>query len=195
MPVGGAESLVLYVADSANTSIAELTQHEYAFDVDAEAALDFRATLSWIDPPTTALAVVQLVNDLNLAVVSPNGTTHTMWASGVVDTVNVNERVIVAAADVESGTWTVRVSAERLTTDVQRYSLVVNGAITSAVVGGANARTLLASNPSRTSSSSSSDTSADPALSSDGSMASSSWSPTVFLISVMASMLGSACSM
>ncbi|CAM9132369.1 unnamed protein product [Laminaria digitata] len=52
-----------------------------------------------------------------------------MWASGNADSVNVNERVIVAAADVESGNWTVQVSAGPLTTELQSYSLVVNGAI------------------------------------------------------------------
>lgn len=129
MPLGGDGSLALFVADSANTSIPELSQHEFTFDVDADADLEFRATLSWIDPPSTALGAVQLINDLDLAVVAPNGTIHTMWASGVADSVNVNERVIVDVSDVESGNWTVRVSAERLTTEFQRYSLVVNGAI------------------------------------------------------------------
>lgn len=100
MPLGGDEGLVLFVADSANISIPELTQHEFVFDVDAEAGIDFRVTLSWIDPPTTAFAAVQLVNDINLAVVSPGGTTHTMWTSGVADSVNVNERVIVAVEGV-----------------------------------------------------------------------------------------------
>ncbi|CAN0345869.1 unnamed protein product [Laminaria digitata] len=53
-----------------------------------------------------------------------------MWASsGAADSVNVNERVIIAGADVESGTWTVRVSTNGLTTESQSYSLVVNGAI------------------------------------------------------------------
>ncbi|CAM9132446.1 unnamed protein product, partial [Laminaria digitata] len=129
MPLEGDGDLALFVADSANTSIPELTQHEFSFEVDAGAGLDFRATLSWIDPPATALATVQLVNNLDLVIFSPSGTTHTMWASGVADNVNVNERVIVAAEDVESGNWTVRVSAGRLTTYFQRYSLVVNGAI------------------------------------------------------------------
>ena len=129
MPLGGEGSLTLFVADSANTSIPELSQQEFVFEVDADAGLDFRATLSWIDPATSAFAAVQLVNDLDLAVVSPSGTSHTMWTSGVADSVNVNERVVIAAEDMESGNWTVRVSAEMLITEVQSYSLVVNGAI------------------------------------------------------------------
>lgn len=129
MPLDGEGSLTLFVADSASATISEHSVQEYVFNVDAEAALDFRATLSWIDPPATSISVVQLVNDLDLTVVSPTGTTHSMWASGVKDSANVNERVIIAAADLESGNWTVQVSTDRLTTEVQSYSLVVNGAI------------------------------------------------------------------
>lgn len=128
LPLNGEGSLSLFVVDHA--SLPELDSQEFVFDVDADAALDFRATLSWIDPASTAFAGDQLVHDLDLEVVSPNGTTHIMWASsGEVDTSNVNERVIIAAADVESGTWTVRVSTKSLLTESQRYSLVVNGAI------------------------------------------------------------------
>lgn len=130
MPLDGKGSLALFVADQA--SLPELSSQEFVFDVDADDGLDFRATLSWIDPPASSVAGVQLVHDLDLELVSPSGTTHIMWASsGEVDTSNVNERVIIAAADVESGTWTVRVSTKELLTDSQSYSLVVNGAILS----------------------------------------------------------------
>lgn len=129
MPLGGEGSLVLFVADAASTSIPEISEHEYRFEVDGSAGLDFRATLSWIDPAATSLSVKQLVHDLDLAVSSPSGSRHTMWQSGVADDSNVNERVIVDASDVESGTWTVSVRSNSLTTEFQSYSLVVNGAI------------------------------------------------------------------
>eukprot|EP00904_Undaria_pinnatifida_P010989 jgi/Undpi1/701/HiC_scaffold_10.g04165.m1 len=127
MPLDGEGDLALFVADSA--FLPELNSQEFYFDVDASAGLDFRATLSWIDPPASSSSVTQLVHDLDLVVESPSGTTHTMWANGVADSVNVNERVIIAAADVESGTWIVRVSTNRLLGESQNYSLVVNGAI------------------------------------------------------------------
>lgn len=133
MPLAGNGSLVLFVADAANTTIPELTRQEYNFTVDGDAGVDFRATLSWIDPPTATLSRVQLVHDLDLVVVSPSGARYTMWASGETDTTNVNERVVVDAADVESGVWRVWVGAKRLGTDVQSYSLVVNGAISAVV--------------------------------------------------------------
>ncbi|CAM9790716.1 unnamed protein product, partial [Ectocarpus fasciculatus] len=129
MPLGGEGDLVLFVADALDTSIAEGTLDEYLFDVDADAGLDLRATLSWIDPPATATSAIQLMHDLDLVVLSPDGTTYRMWGSDTTDNRNVNERVIVDADDVETGTWTVWVSANSLITDSQSYSLVVNGAI------------------------------------------------------------------
>ena len=135
LPIATNNSLALYVADASGTSIGDSSEREYLFDVDAEAGLDFRATLCWIDPPASSFSVVQLVHDLDLSVVSPSGTTFTMWSSGDKDTLNVNERVVVDATDVESGTWTVLVSSNSLTTDEQSYSLVVNGAISPAAGG------------------------------------------------------------
>ena len=139
MPLAGEGNLTCFVADSSYTSISELTRIEHNFDVDADAGLDFRVTLSWTDPPASTFSSKQLVHDLDLAVISPSGTRYTMWASGKTDTVNVNERVIVDAADIESGTWSVWVWAKSLTTDVQSYSLVVHGAISPATGEGASA--------------------------------------------------------
>ena len=137
MPLAGNGSLVLFVADAATTSIPELTRREYNFTVDGDAGLDLRVTLSWIDRPSTTFSSVQLADDLDLSVVSPSGTRYTMWASGETDAVNVNERVIVDAGDVESGAWSVWVWAKRLGTDAQSYSLVVTGAISAAAAEGA----------------------------------------------------------
>ena len=146
MPLAGDEGLSCFVADSSYTSISELTRVEYKFDVVAEAGLDFRATLSWVDPPASTFPSKQLVHDLDLAVISPRGVRYTMWASGVTDTVNMNERVIVDAEDMESGVWLVWVWAKSLTTDAQSYSLVVNGGISPA--GGAGTITTSSSTPS-----------------------------------------------
>ncbi|CAN0198353.1 unnamed protein product [Ectocarpus sp. 6 AP-2014] len=138
MPLEGEGDLVLFVADALDTSIAAGTLDEYLFDVDADAGLDLRATLSWIDPPATATSAVQLVHNLDLVVVSPDGTTYRMWGSDTTDNRNVNERVIVDATDVVTGTWTVWVWANRLVTDSQSYSLVVNGAISPGTGEGAS---------------------------------------------------------
>lgn len=138
LPLNGAGDTALFVADAQDTSIADGDTTDYLFDVSPSDELDFRATLSWIDPPATSLTAAQLVNDLDLSVIGPDGTEYTMWVSGEADDANVNERVIVDAAEVQSGTWTVRVSANALSTDEQAYSLVVNGAISPASGEGAD---------------------------------------------------------
>ena len=128
MPLDSTGALGLLVADSATTTINSYGENTELIDVDENAGLDLRVTLAWIDPPTTALSAVQLVNDLDLVVTAPSGATYTMWESGMSDTVNVVERVIVPATSVESGQWKVTVSAKQLLAE-QGYSLVITGAI------------------------------------------------------------------
>lgn len=127
MPLGGEGSLALFVSDSNYTSIPELTRQEYNFDVNATAGLDFRVTLSWLDPPATTFSAVQLVHDLDLVVISPNGTRYTMWASGVTDSSNVNERVIVDADDVETGTWRCVLYSKRIQCGARVAGMVLGG--------------------------------------------------------------------
>ena len=129
MPLAGQGDLVLFVADAANTSITGLSTQNYSFNINGDAGLDLRATISWIDPALASFSMKLLVHDLDLEIISPNGTRHTMWSSGETDEDNVNERVIIDASDVESGTWTISVSSKELVRPVQSYSLVVNGAI------------------------------------------------------------------
>lgn len=62
-----------------------------------------------------------------------------MWADNPWDEVNVNERVIVPAEDIEAnggGKWEVRVRSRTFATDSQKYSLVVTGAISPAESSG-----------------------------------------------------------
>ena len=136
MSIAGDGELVLFVADASDSNITEQTTQTYLFDVDADAGSDLRVTISWIDPASTVFSAKQLIHDLDLTVISPSGTTHTMWSTGETDEYNVNERVIVDADDVESGTWAIWVSAKELFTDTQSYSLVVNRAISPATGAG-----------------------------------------------------------
>lgn len=96
-------------------------------DTSSVAPLQIRATLSWLDPPSSIYAARQLQHDLDLNVTSPAGVSYVMWqSSGLKDSANNNERVVVPAADAaEAGVWTVIVSANALTTESQDYSLVV----------------------------------------------------------------------
>ncbi|CAM9966840.1 unnamed protein product [Scytosiphon promiscuus] len=129
MPMHGAGDTGLLVVDSSQASISSYGEITLAVGVDGNAGVDLRATLCWIDPPATSVSATQLQHDLDLVVQAPSGTTYTMWMSGVDDTVNVIERVVVPAESMESGEWAVIVSAKGLLTDTQSYSLVVTGAI------------------------------------------------------------------
>ncbi|CAM9625709.1 unnamed protein product, partial [Ectocarpus fasciculatus] len=126
MPMDGAGETGLLVVESTIGSDGETTE---LVTVDGDAGVELRATLAWLDPPATALSAKQLQHDLDLHVIAPSGAKYTMWESGVDDTVNVVERVIVPVESMESGVWSVVVSAKGLLTDEQSYSLVVTGAI------------------------------------------------------------------
>ena len=131
MPLSGLGNMVLFVADAFDTELDEYTTDEYHFHIVSGTDLELRATLAWIDPPATAEASTQLINDLDLTVVEPDVSTSYRMFSDRVDDRNVIERVIVSVETVSegSGTWTVAVSSFGLTTGTQPYSLVVTGPI------------------------------------------------------------------
>ncbi len=91
------------------------------------------ATLVWDDAPATAMANPTLVNNLDLELVEPNGTTiHLPWlldagnpanaAAKGVDNVNNVEQVYVQ--NPMAGVWTIRVKGTNVPQGPQRYSLV-----------------------------------------------------------------------
>lgn len=129
VPLGAEGDLGLFVADAFETEIEEYTVHDYRFELLPNTGLELRATLAWLDPPVSADASQQMLNDLDLTIVAPDGSTkYRMWSDGA-DVKNVIERVIVSSSVATAGTWTVAVSCLDLTTDTQPYSLVVAGPI------------------------------------------------------------------
>ena len=131
MPLDGRDDMALFVADAFETELGEYTTDEYHFEMVPGTDLELRATLAWIDPPATVESSTQLMNDLDLTVVGPDGSTLYRMFSDRVDDRNVIERVIVPADTVSesSGTWTVTVSSSGLIMGTQPYSLVVTGPI------------------------------------------------------------------
>ncbi len=81
-----------------------------------------RVTLVWTDYPGSTTAANALVNDLDLAVVKPNGTT--VYGNGG-DHLNNVEGVDVVSPAV--GTYTVRVTATNVPYGPQPYAVVVSG--------------------------------------------------------------------
>ncbi len=93
----------------------------------------FKVTLVWTDYPSTEIAARNLVNNLNLLVISPSGVKYkgnvfaNGWSKtrGKYDAVNNVENVYIQSA--EAGTWTVRVIAANVPMGPQPFALVVQG--------------------------------------------------------------------
>ncbi len=102
-----------------------------------------RVTLCWTDPPAAALGGLdnpapRLVNDLDLRVVAPGGSTvyypyvldpaHPALAAGVGDNSRDNVEQVYIAAPPAAGVYTVQVSHKGLLTNGQQYySLLMSG--------------------------------------------------------------------
>jgi hypothetical protein len=91
----------------------------------------FAVTLVWNDVPGDPAAAYQLVNNLDLDVIAPDGTLYQPYvlnpaapdqpAVPGVDALNVVEKVVVT--DPVPGTWTVRVHGTNVPVGPQAYSL------------------------------------------------------------------------
>ncbi len=94
-------------------------------------------TLAWDDYEATFNANPTLINNLDLELQSPSGTLVRPWilnpasptthATRGVDSVNNQEQVLIPDADMEIGTWLVRVSATSVPQGPQDYALVCEG--------------------------------------------------------------------
>jgi PKD repeat protein len=106
----------------------------YTYGV-ASAGQSFKVSLVWSDYPSTESASVNLVNNLNLKVTAPDGTT-VYWGNhfsggwtvpgGSAEAVNNVENVYVQSA--AAGTWMVQVIGGNVPQGPQPYALVVDGA-------------------------------------------------------------------
>ena len=95
-------------------------------------AVEFKVTLVWDDFKGDAAVIPQLVNDLDLVIVDPNGTEYFPWildhqnpanpATKGEDHINNVEQVIVP--DPMPGVWTIKVKGTIIPQAPQNYSLV-----------------------------------------------------------------------
>jgi serine protease AprX len=107
------------------------TSASLTFDVTSPGT-PFKATLAWTDYPASTTAEISLVNDLDLTVVAPDGTTYKGnvfsdgWSAtgGAFDRRNNVENVYVFSAAV--GTWTITVSGYNVPEGPQPFALVVD---------------------------------------------------------------------
>lgn len=101
-----------------NESVTTGVNRGWSFNVPASAP-DLNIALSWIDPESTPLAGVNLVNDLDLAIKDPSGT----WTelSNNVDTLRG-----LKVANPAQGTWEVHVNGTSVPRGPQFFSLALN---------------------------------------------------------------------
>ncbi len=132
---------VLYLAGgtrrvfAVNQSDAMSTGQEKEFNLRVDSNSEpLRVTLVWTDPEAVAGADPALVNNLNLTVVAPNGSTYlgnvftggaSQADSGSADALNTEECVYVPSP--ATGTYTIRVTAENVPVGPQSFALVVTG--------------------------------------------------------------------
>jgi serine protease AprX len=131
--VNATDGSAKYVDNASGMTTGATTTYQAA--VTAAGAL--KISLVWSDFASTAAASVNLVNDLDLEVTAPNGTTLYRgnvfsggWSAtgGVADRRNNVENVYVQASSV--GTYAVTVRGFNVPSGPQPYALVVDGAAT-----------------------------------------------------------------
>jgi hypothetical protein len=86
-----------------------------------------RVMLAWSDPPASLSASVQLVNDLDLVVTGPDGSTYHGNSVTSGDRTNNVEGVIIA--NPAEGSYTIEVMGYNVPIAAQPYALVVGGPI------------------------------------------------------------------
>jgi len=137
---------LLVINNSGGLNTGEVVEYEFNVTSDTEHLKFF---LAWSDYPGAAGATPAIVNNLDLQVEAPNGTT-TFWGNrfptgtnwlrrgfsipgGAPDTLNTDEGVIITTGNaqvdnwVTAGVWKVRVMATGVPAGPQPFGLVVSG--------------------------------------------------------------------
>ena len=120
-----------YVDGATSLTTGSTTTHSYSVGT---AGSPLKVTVAWSDYPSTTSAAKNLVNDLDLVVTGPDGSTYLGnvfaggWsqAGGAADRTNNLENVYVANA--AAGMWTVEVRGYNVPNGPQPFSLVVDAA-------------------------------------------------------------------
>jgi len=112
-----------------NVSITTGFLYAFTFTVTND-TMDLRATLTWIDPPGVLGSSKQVLNDLDLSIILPNGTVVFPNYGHGPDRINNVERLIVPKALLIVGTkQTLRVSGTLIMNSPQSFALAVTGQI------------------------------------------------------------------
>ena len=119
-----------FADEFAPLSTGEVREYQYTV---IDTSVPFKATLVWTDYAGAVLAAKELVNDLDLTIISPGGTTYP--TGGICDHVNNVEQFEIGSP--ELGTHRVRVTGYDIPMGPQDYALVVSGGMPATYIGGA----------------------------------------------------------
>jgi len=124
--------------DTNNVINEEVISDSEILEFDMTVASTVKVTLVWDDPAAAANADPTLVNDLDLVLIAPNGTSYYPW---VLDPVNPADPATTGTNTIDnveqvfventlSGIWTVRVTGTSVPTGPQNFSLVSDHSFT-----------------------------------------------------------------
>jgi subtilase family serine protease len=127
--VNATDASDVFFDEAASLSTGNTGSH--SFEVTSPGA-PLKVTLAWTDYPASTSAVTALVNDLDLTVTAPDGTTYKGnvfsggWSAvgGSFDRLNNVENVYVFSA--AAGTWTIDVTGYNVPSGPQPFALVVD---------------------------------------------------------------------
>lgn len=120
-PLAGAQAVLMEGPSALNTGGTD----SFAFSVVSNTPLTI--VLAYSDYPSALSAAVNLVNDLDLLLLDPDGVPHRPNGLGEADRLNNIEGLDVAAP--KTGRWTLSVSAPNVPQGPQPYALYLRGAI------------------------------------------------------------------
>ena len=115
----------------------------YVYSV-GTAGQPLHVTLSWSDYPGSPDAAVELVNDLDLAVVGPDGTHY--WGNGVTNGDRLNNVETVDLPSAAAGTYTIHILGHNVPQGPQHAALTLSGAF-GAVAPTPTPQTTVCANP------------------------------------------------
>ncbi len=126
-----APRVVDFVDETAGINTGDERQYQYTV---IDGSLPLAVTLAWTDYPGELLAAQELVNDLDLTVIAPNGTTRYYGNGTYCESINNVETVDIPTP--ASGTYTVKVKGHNIPYGPQPYALVVSAKLPGSYITG-----------------------------------------------------------
>lgn len=130
-----AQTSIFLDGDANKPSSFKQTGESKTFNIEVIPAQDqvLKATLVWSDAPASTNSNQQIVNDLDLEVIAPDGTKFFPNGRTSPDRLNVVEQIVLTPEQVQQGgTWQVKVTANRISVTnsdgIQPFSVVVAAA-------------------------------------------------------------------